>query len=73
MKPGMKVVAVSPDLLDEGLSHGSKVRIEGLKGNYVVLDKTNGRFTKRVDVYMGVDVEAAKEFGVKQLRITWSE
>ena len=73
LKPGMKAVAVSPDLLDEGLSHGSKLSIEGLKGKYVVLDKTNSRFTKRVDVYMGVDVEAAKEFGVKQLRITWSE
>jgi 3D (Asp-Asp-Asp) domain-containing protein len=69
----MKAVAVSPDLLDEGLSHGSKVKIEGLEGTYVVLDKTNARFTKRVDVYMGVDVEAAKEFGVQQLRVTWSE
>ena len=73
LKPGMKAVAISPDLLDEGLSHGSKLSIEGLKGKYVVLDKTNSRFTKRVDVYMGTDVEAAKEFGVKQLRITWSE
>jgi len=73
LKPGMKAVAISPDLLNEGLSHGSKVKIEGLKGTYVVLDKTNARFTKRVDVYMGVDVEAAKEFGVQQLRVTWSE
>jgi len=71
LKPGMKVVAVSRDLLDEGLSHGSVLRIEGLKGKYVVLDKTAARFTKRVDVYMGLDVEAAKEFGVKQLRISW--
>jgi len=73
LKPGMKAVAISPDLLDEGLSHGSKLRIEGLKGTYVVLDKTNSRFTKRVDVYMGLDVEAAKEFGVKQLRISWRQ
>lgn len=73
LKPGMKAVAISPDLLDEGLSHGSRLSIEGLKGEYVVLDKTNSRFTKRVDVYMGTDVEAAKEFGVKKLRITWSE
>ena len=73
LKPGMKAVAVSPDLLDEGLEHGSVLRIEGLKGEYIVLDKTASRFTKRVDVYMGLDVEAAKEFGVKQLRITWRE
>jgi 3D (Asp-Asp-Asp) domain-containing protein len=73
LKPGMNVVAVSPDLLDEGLSHGSVLRIEGFKGEYVVLDKTASRFTKRVDVYMGLDVEAAKDFGVKELRITWWE
>lgn len=73
LKPGMKVVAVSRDLLDEGLSHGSVLRIEGFQGKYVVLDKTAARFTKRVDVYMGVDVEAAKEFGVKQLRISWRQ
>ena len=73
LKPGMKVVAVSRDLLGEGLSHGSVLRIEGLKGKYVVLDKTSARFTRRVDVYMGLDVDAAKEFGVKQLRISWRQ
>ncbi|WP_319549157.1 hypothetical protein [Desulfogranum marinum] len=71
LKPGMKVVAVSRDLLDEGLTRGTALKIEGLHGKYVVLDKTAARFTKRVDVYMGLDVEAAKEFGVKQLRISW--
>jgi 3D (Asp-Asp-Asp) domain-containing protein len=71
LKPGMKVVAVSPDLLGEGLTRGSVLKIEGLKGKYVVLDKTADRLTKRVDVYMGLDVEAAKEFGVKELRISW--
>ncbi len=67
----MKVVAVSRDLLDEGLTRGSALKIEGLQGKYVVLDKTAARFTKRVNVYMGLDVEAAKKFGVKQLRISW--
>lgn len=71
LKPGMKAVAVSRDLLDEGLTHGSVLKIEGLQGKYTVLDKTGPRLTKHVDVYMGVDVEAAKEFGVKQLRISW--
>ena len=69
LKPGMKVVATSRDLLHEGLSHGSVLRIEGFQGEYVVLDRTAARFTKRVDVYMGLDVETAKEFGVQQIRI----
>ena len=33
MKPGMKVIAVSRDLLAEGLTHKTKVRIEGLMRN----------------------------------------
>lgn len=73
LKPGMKVVAVSKDLIDEGLTRGTSLRIEGLKGEYVVLDRTASKFTKRVDIYMGEDVEKAKEFGAKKLRITWRE
>jgi 3D (Asp-Asp-Asp) domain-containing protein len=73
LEPGMKVVAVSRDLLAEGLSRGASLRIEGLDGEFVVLDKTAARFKRRVDVYMGVDVERAKQFGIRQLRIYWSE
>jgi len=73
LEPGMKVVAVSRDLLAEGLSRGTLMRIEGLEGEYVVLDKTASRLVRRVDVYMGTDVEAAKQFGVRQLRIFWSD
>src|SRR5262245_35096653 len=32
LAPGMKAIAVSDDLLEMGLEHGSKVRIEGLDG-----------------------------------------
>lgn len=73
LKPGMKAVAVSPDLVNEGLNRGTTLRIEGLKGKYAVLDKTASRFTKRIDIYMGVDIEKAKQFGVKKLRIYWSD
>ncbi len=73
LKPGMRVVAVSPDLLDEGLTRRTELSIDGLEGRYVVLDRTHQRFRRRVDVYMGVDVEAARQFGVKQLRIHWEE
>ena len=73
LEPWMKVVAVSRDLLAKGLSRGASLRIEGLDGEFVVLDKTAARFKRRVDVYMGLDVERAKHFGIRQLRIYWSE
>lgn len=71
LKPGMKVIAVSPDLIDLGLDHGTEVTIEGLRGRYKVLDRTAGHMTNRIDIYMGDDVEAAREWGVKEVTITW--
>lgn len=71
LKPGMKVVAVSRDLLERGLTRGTRVRIEGLPGDYVVLDKMHPRWTRKIDVYMGKDVQAARRFGQRKLRIWW--
>ena len=34
LEPGMKAIAVSRDLIDEGLTHRTEVRIEGLEGTY---------------------------------------
>src|SRR5262249_1076986 len=39
LRPGMRSIAVSRDLLHMGLARGSRVAIEGLSGEYVVLDK----------------------------------
>ena len=72
LKPGMKAIAVSPDLVEQGLSQGVKVKIEGLSGTYKVLDKTGARWTERIDIYMGEDVDAAKEWGRKQVTIYWN-
>ncbi|UCD83364.1 MAG: 3D domain-containing protein [Deltaproteobacteria bacterium] len=71
LKPGMKAIAVSRDLIKKGLTHNTKVKIEGLKGEYVVLDKMNKRWKKKIDIYMGTDVEAAREWGKRKVRITW--
>ena len=71
LKPGMKAVAVSQDLVKRGLSHKTSVRIEGLKGEYLVLDKMPKRWKKRVDIYMGKDVKAARDWGTKKRTITW--
>jgi 3D (Asp-Asp-Asp) domain-containing protein len=73
LKPGMKAVAVSRDLIKQGLTRGTILRIEGLEGEYVVLDKTASRHKKRIDIYMGTDVQKARKFGVRRLRIFWSD
>ncbi|CCH49077.1 3D domain-containing protein [Pseudodesulfovibrio piezophilus] len=71
LKPGMDAVAVSRDLIPLGLGHEAEVYIEGVGGPYTVLDKMNRRFEKRVDVYFGVDVAEAREFGEMETTIYW--
>ncbi|SMY17559.1 3D domain-containing protein [Photobacterium aquimaris] len=70
LKPGMKAIAVSRDLLKMGLKRGSKVKISGLPGEYVVLDKMNRRWNRKIDIYMGKDVRAAKKWGKRRVTIT---
>jgi 3D (Asp-Asp-Asp) domain-containing protein len=72
LKPGMKAIAVSRDLVELGLTQGVQVKIDGLDGTFQVLDKTNARFTKRIDIYMGEDVDAAREWGAKEVTIRWN-
>ena len=73
LKPGMKTIAVSRDLLEMGLSYGSSVRIDGMEGEYVVLDKMAKRWRKRIDIYMGEDIEAARNFGRRSVQIRWGD
>lgn len=70
LKPGMKAIAVSRDLLQMGLKRGSKVKISGLPGEYVVLDKMHHRWNRKIDIYMGKDVRAAKNWGKRRVTIT---
>ena len=71
LEPGMQVIAVSRDLVEMGLDRGTVVRIDGLPGRYRVLDKTAARWTRRIDIYMGVDREAALAWGKREVRIRW--
>ena len=71
LRPGLKAIAVSRDLIPLGLTQRVSVHIEGLPGEYLVLDKMAARWTKRIDIYMGVDVKAARAWGVRQVRIHW--
>jgi len=71
--PGMKSIAVSRDLLKVyGLKHKQKVRIKGLKGEYAVLDKMNKRWTKKIDIYMGMDKRKAFKWGRRKVEIHWN-
>jgi 3D (Asp-Asp-Asp) domain-containing protein len=71
LAPGMKVIAVSRDLIPAGLDRRTPVKIEGFPGVYLVLDKMNKRWEKRIDIYMGDDLEAARAWGSRQVEISW--
>ena len=71
LKPGMRVIAVSRDLEAEGLRAGTRVRIEGLPGEWEVADRMPSHRRKAIDVYMGVDVSAARKFGRRQVTLRW--
>ena len=71
LKPGLKYIAVSRDLLTLGLTHNTPVAIKGLEGLYIVKDKMNRRWRNRIDIYMGVDVKAAREWGRRKVTITY--
>ncbi len=73
LRPGMKVIAVSRDLLVRyKLKHGTSVKIRGLPGRYLVLDKMNKRWRKKIDIYMGMNKRKAFRWGKKKVVIEWS-
>ena len=69
--PGIQAIAVSRDLIPLGLDHRTSVSIEGFSGKFLVLDKMNKRWEKRIDIYMGDDLEAARAWGKRQVEIRW--
>jgi len=72
LKPGMKCIAVSRDLLSIGIDHNTKVKITGLKGIYLVKDKMNERWTNKIDIYMGENIKQAREWGSKKVTIQYA-
>ena len=71
LKPGMRVLAVSRDLLDMGLTLGTLVSVEGFADDFIVLDKMNKRWKKKIDIYMGNDRHAALQWGKRKVNICW--
>lgn len=71
LKPGMKYIAVSNDLIRKGLKHDTPIKIDGFEGIYYVKDKMHTRKRNHIDIYMGVDVKAAKAWGRKKVSIAY--
>ena len=71
LETGMRVIAVSRDLKKAGLSCGTQVQISGLEGNWTVVDLMAARHRNTIDIYMGKDIRAAREWGRQELEIVW--
>ena len=72
IRPGMKIIAVSPDLIRKyGITNGVRVKIGGLPGTYVVRDKMNPRLHNHIDIYMGTDRRRALRWGRRRVVLYW--
>lgn len=69
LKPGMNAIAVSRDLIDSGLVYNTEIMIEGMDSTFFVKDKMNKRWTNKIDIYMGLDIEAARNWGKQEINI----
>ncbi|WP_262420325.1 3D domain-containing protein [Flagellimonas meishanensis] len=72
LKPGMKSIAVSRDLIRRGLTHNTMVKIDTFPDTFYVKDKMHYRWRNRIDIYMGVDVKKARQWGKKKLFICYA-
>ncbi|KAB1071437.1 hypothetical protein F6U93_01250 [Tamlana haliotis] len=70
--PGQQFIAVSRDLLKGELKYNTLVKIEGLEGIYIVKDKMHSRWKNHIDVYMGLDIEAAKQWGRRTVDVLYA-
>jgi 3D (Asp-Asp-Asp) domain-containing protein len=71
LRPDSRVIAVSRDLKAQGMVCGTEVEISGLDGTWTVSDVTARRYKQRIDIYMGRDIKAARQWGVQEVEITW--
>ncbi|NAY90964.1 hypothetical protein GTQ34_03445 [Muricauda sp. JGD-17] len=72
LKPGMKTIAVSRDLIKMGLTHNTMVKIDTFPDTFYVKDKMHYRWRNRIDIYMGEDVKKARQWGKKRLFICYA-
>ncbi len=72
LKPGMKSIAVSRNLIALGLKHNTMVKIDTFPDTFYVKDKMNRKWKNRIDIYMGLDVKKARQWGKKKLQIHYA-
>lgn len=72
IKPGLKWIAVSRDLIKKGLDYNTMVKIDTFDGIYLVKDKMHYRWKNRIDIYMGEDVKMAKQWGRRKITIKYA-
>ena len=65
-----RIIAVSRDLLKK-FPMGTRVRVEGTSydGIYIVEDKMNKRYTKRIDILINIEMKIGKWENVKITKI----
>lgn len=66
-----RAVAISPDLFNMGLDFDKKIRIEGLDGEFTVMDLMSKRHCRCIDIYFGPDHAGARQWGSRTLTISW--
>lgn len=69
LKSDIPSVAISRDLIDSGMVHGTMLYIEGFSEPFKVNDKMNRRYRNKIDLHLGTNVEAARDFGNQKLNI----
>lgn len=72
LRPGVKWIAVSRDLIRKGLTHNTLVKIDTFEGIYIVKDKMHWRWKNRIDIFMGDDIQKAKEWGRRKVNIAYA-
>ncbi|WP_411030790.1 3D domain-containing protein [Spongiimicrobium sp. 3-5] len=72
LSPGMKCIAVSRDLIALGLKHNTMIKLDTFPGIYLVKDKMHRRWKKRIDIYMGINKGAAKQWGKRKLTLQYA-
>ena len=70
LEPGVRAIAVSQDLLEQGLERNQRVRIEKLDGEFVVLDRMPSQWTGRIDIHMA-SLKEAERFGRRRVKVLW--
>lgn len=71
LRPGLRSIAVSRDLIRKGLTYQTPVKIKGFEGVFIVNDKMHSRWKNKIDIYMGLDREKAMEWGRRKVEISF--